>query len=268
MSTNSHLETQLEAAKTQLNSALEEGQPTRAIRAEVARLEAALAEARSATDAAQSAAADHEVAKVQAAAATLADAKHTVIDAAPAVAELAALAPELAPVLGRDPLIETAAQQVAQAAAAMEKAQAAHSDLIDTANKTCTTLERKKAALAEVKARRAAGTATPEDALEAVGLPDDIADLERMLAIASEKAAAAAPTAEQSALAVAQKQLDEASIGAKLRITRDRLALAEQLVVQLYSDLRAAEKASGLYTYRPSGDYRANSDLKAIVNRH
>ncbi|GJE43902.1 hypothetical protein [Methylobacterium soli] len=268
MSTISQLVIQLEAAQTQLNTALEAGQPTRAIRTEVARLQTALAEAQFAADAAQRDVADQEAAKVQAAAAALAEAKHAAIEAAPAAAELEELAPEFAPVLGRDPLIETAAQLVAQATAVLEKAVTAHGELVDTANKTRATLERKRAALADVKARRAAGTATPEDALEAVGLPDDIADLERMLAVCSEKAAAAAPDTEQSALAVAQKQLDEASTSAKLRITRDRLALAEQVTIQLYHELRAAEKASGLYTYRPSGDYRANSDLKAIVNRH
>jgi hypothetical protein len=250
MSTIDQLTEQLAAARAALTAALEAGEPTRAARAEVGRLEADL------------------VAAKQAAAAALADVKHAAIEAAPAAADLAELAPELAPFLGRDPLIETAAHLVAQATAALDKAQAAHSDLVDTVGKTRATLERKKAALIGVKSRRATGTATPEDALEAVGLPDDIADLERMLAIATEKAAAAAPTAEQGALAAAQKQLDEASTSAKLRITRDRLALAEQVTIQLYHELRAAEKASGLYTYRPSGDYRANSELKNILARH
>lgn len=268
MSTNSQLVSQLEAAKTQLNSALEAGQPTRAIRAEVARLEAALTDAQASEEAVQRDMADQDAAKVQASGAALAEAEHTAIEALGAPEQLAELLPEQFAPAERDPIIDTAAQVVAQAAAALEKAEAAHAELASTAAKLRTTLAAKQTALAEVKARRTAGTATPEDALEALGLPDDIADLERMLAIASEKAAAAIPHTERAELTTAQKHLGQAVETVKLRILRDRIALAESALLKVYRELRAAENASPLYRHRPSGDYRANPELKATVNRH
>jgi hypothetical protein len=53
-----------------------------------------------------------------------------------------------------------------------------------------------------------------------------------------------------------------------VRIASERLARAEQLFLALYSQLRAAERDSGQYGFRPSGDYRVNPEIKRIVSRH
>lgn len=268
MSTLQQINEQLTAAQAALHQALEDGVLSAPFRAEVARLEAELATAQQAEAAAKAASAAQEAEEIQAAGIALADAQHASIAQSGAAVALAEIAPEDAPVVAHDPAIESAAQRVAAARVALGKANAAHAKLAKAADKLRATLAAKQSALAELKARRAAGTSTPEDALEALGLPDDIADLERLVATAAGNAAGAVPAAEQAELAAAQKLLAETKTDATLRVARDRIALAERAFLLCYQELRAAEQASGRYQFRPSGDYRASSDLKLLVSRH
>ncbi|MGN8094739.1 hypothetical protein [Methylobacterium sp. 22177] len=262
------LNTELKAAQVALDAALVAGEPSRSDRNEVARLEAELATAQQAEAAEKAIIAAQEAEEIQAAGIALADAQHAAIAQSGAAVALAEIAPEDTPIVAYDPAIESAAQRVATAQAAMDKAAAAHGELTEAADKLRATLAAKQGALAELKARRAAGTSLPEDALEALGLPDDIADLERLVAIAAGNAASALPTAEQAELAAAQKLLAETKTDATLRVARERIALAERTFLLCYQELRGAEQASGRYQFRPSGDYRASSDLKLLVSRH
>ncbi|GJE46135.1 hypothetical protein [Methylobacterium soli] len=256
------LQEQLTAAQAAFDAALEAGEPTRSHREAITRLEAELATAQRT----EAAASSQQIADE---AAVLALSHAASIEDAGTVAELEALsAAPIAEAIECDPLLASAALDVIKARKALAQASSVHGELCKAVDKLRHTISQKQANLASILGRRAAGTATADDGLEALGLPQDIADLEVRLAAASAEAAAAVPAVLQGELAAAEKRLSQTRGTVGVRIASDRLARAEQLFLALYAELRAAERASGQYEFRPSGDYRANPEIKRIISRH
>lgn len=256
------LQDQLSAARAVFDAALEAGEPTRTHRETITRLEGELATAQREKAAASS----RQVADE---AAVLAVSQSAIIVDPCTAAEMDALSEEpTAEAIECDPLLLSASLDVVKARRALEQASAAHADLADAAEKIRNAIAKKQSTLANILQRRNAGTATADDGLEALGLPQDISDLESRLAAVVATANAAAPTALQDELVAAENRLTQARGTVGVRIASERLARAEQLFLALYSQLRAAERDSGQYGFRPSGDYRVNPEIKRIVSRH
>lgn len=267
MSTTTKLNTQLEAATAELESALGAGQPTRSIRAEITRIEDELKALRNAEAAAQQEAANQKATEIQSASQILADAQHAQLDAAAACPELEQLG-EQVPAAPRSPKIEAAAAEVAAARVALNDAERIHGNLLTAAGKIQTRVAEEQAKVAAIKQRRSNGDRRDDDAGAMTLLGDDIADLQRLQASAQAKANAADPHAQIRALEQAQQLLDRAHVEAGMSIVNDRLQLAEAAFLRAYAAQRAAERAAGMHLSFPSGTYRASTELKSIINRH
>ena len=266
--TISQLEQQIADAREQLIETLAAGGNTTELRADIAKFTEDLEQARLAGEKSARVARKTADADVAQAGATIADAAHTELQASIALDGLEAVIGEPIPAIERDAGIDLASKAVATATVALNKATAKHTELVTAANRLSSALSAKQEALVELKRRRVVGKTTPQDGVEALGLPDDIADLERALADATQKAASALPTAERAAVERAQQELRDAVCSVKLRALRDRMTLVETAFLQSYRDLRAAEQASSEFRSRPSGAYRANAELKSIIARH
>ncbi len=261
------LNTQLEAARTKLASALDAGLPTRPIRAEIASIESAIADVLDVEAKAQRIQSNQDASAVHAACADLIEVEHAAIEVATASPELCLLGESL-PAIERDPLIATAAYSVASARATLIKGERIYSSLQAAASKSQARLSEELAKVAAIKQRRASGDRREDDAGAMTLLEDDIADLERLLSDAQHKASSSAPIASRLILEAAEHSLAQARAQVQLRIADERLQLAERAFLGCYATQRAAELAVGLHRSRPSGTYRAGLEFKSIVSRH
>lgn len=261
------LNTRLEAARTELASALDAGLPTRPLRAEIASIESAIADVLDIEEKAQCTQSKQDESAVHSAGADLIEVEHASIERATASPELRLLVESL-PAIECDPLIATAAHGVASARAALIKEERIYSNLQATASKSQTRLNEELAKVAAIKQRRAAGDRREDDAGVMTLLGDDIADLERLLSEAQHKASTSVPIALRQVLEAAEQRLAQARAQVQLRIADERLQLVERAFLDCYAVQRAAERATGLHLSRPSGTYRAGLEFKNIVSRH
>jgi hypothetical protein len=261
------LNTRLEAARTELASALDAGKPTRPIRAEIASIESAIADVLDIEEKAQRTNATQDQSAVNAAAADLITVEHAAIEVATAAPELGLLGESL-PMVESDPLIAAAAYGVALARDALIKEDRIYSKLEAAASKNQARLNEELAKVAAIKQRRAAGDRREDDAGVMTLLGDDIADLERLLFEAQHNASSSAPIAQRQVLEAAEQRLAQARAQVQLRIADERLQVAERAFLGCYAVQRAAERAIGLHLSRPSGTYRAGLEFKNIVSRH
>lgn len=261
------LNTQLEAARTKLASALDAGLPTRPIRAEIVSIESAIADVLDVEAKAQRIQSNQDVSAVHAACADLIEVEHAAIEVATASPELCLLGESL-PAIECDPLIAAAAHDVASARAALIKEESIYSRLQAAASKCQVRLNEELAKVAAIKQRRAAGDRREDDAGAMTLLEDDIVDLERLFSEAQQRVNSSVPLAQRQVLEAAEQRLVQARAQAQLRIANERLQLAERAFLSCYTIQRAAERATGLHLSRPSGTYRARIEFKNIVSRH
>jgi hypothetical protein len=261
------LNTELEAARTKLASALDAGLPTRTIRAEITSIESAIADVVDIEEKAQRIQSKQDASAVHAAGADLIGVEHAAIELATASPELGLLGEPL-PVIECDPSIAAAAHSVASARAALIKEENFYSRLQAAASKCQVRLNEELAKVAVIKQRRAAGDRREDDAGAMTLLEDDIADLERLFSEAQQRVNSSAPLAQRQVLEAAEQRLAQARAQAQLRIANERLQLAERAFLSCYAIQRAAERATGMHLSRPSGAYRAGIEFKNIVSRH
>lgn len=258
MTATLELETRLADLRADLAAALVEGADTAAIRERIASTEAELAAARRTAAAAKAAQAAQEAAAIAAAGDALANTEHSVIEAA---ASLPAVEGVDLPAIERTPEIEDAARRVAQARAALERAEADHRPLEAQAERLAGRLVEKRTALEALRSRRLAGDEREGDAAEAALLQADSEALQLLVGDARIKAGAATPAAQQAALRAAEQNLERVraeaiyqqlqhqvrAIETALLAGVDRLVLAGAAVGK--RTLRQSyEPAAGLYT--------------------
>jgi hypothetical protein len=267
MSTTTILKSQLDVAKAELERSLAAGKPTRAIRSEIARIEAELAEVHSAEAGERRAQEKQEAATIQVQGAELAGTAQAQIEAAIDVPELAQLGEDV-PAIEADPVITAAAGAVAQARAAVSKAERALAPHQAAADKLQTRINEERSKVAAIKERRSAGDRRDDDAGSMTLLADDIADLERLLSAAQAKVTASRQAVPYQDLTAADARLSKVQGEAQLRYADERLKLAEKAFLSAYAAQRAAERAAGKHLSFPSGTYRASTELKNIVSTH
>jgi hypothetical protein len=267
VSTIAQLISLLEAAQTDLELALADGEETASFRTEIARIEAAITEMRGAEVEALRQQGEQEKVDVRAATVALTESQHDMIEAATIAPELVELG-ETIPAIDIDPLIAAAAHDVALAKSALDKAEVIHRRLQANVDKFRARISEEQAKVEAIKTRRADGNRRDDDAGAMTLLEDDIAGLQRLFSSAQTKADEANPHIHCRELEVAQNRMDMVRGEAQLRVSDLRLRLAEQAFLRAYADQRAAERVVGLHLNWPSGTYRADREFKNIVTRH
>lgn len=199
------LESRLATLRAELSAALVEGDDTAEIRERITSAEVELTAARRTAAEAKAAQVAQEVAVVAAAGDALADAEQAAVEAA---ATLPAVDGVDLPAIERTPEIEDAARRVAQARAALERAEADHRPLVAQAERLAGRLAEKRTALEALRSRRLAGDEREGDAAEAALLQADSEALQLLVGDARIKASAAAPAAQQAALRAAELNLE------------------------------------------------------------
>ncbi len=263
MSNIHRIEQALQASREQLNVALANGEDTSSIRAAIADTAAELADARRAEAESRNAGQIAEANAVNAAATNLTTETQAVIEARSKVDGLAELAGEPLPALTQDPAIEQAAQAVARARAALDKALAAQRPLIAQAELVGGRLRAKQEALEALKARRLAGDDRKGDAEEAALLSADIADIKLLADDSRFKATAAEPDKERSVLEDALNNLVRVEQRAVFNAAHERVLQAEQLFLKAHQALVNAGVAVG--ERNPLSLFRASNDLRRIT---
>lgn len=269
MSTIEQLIQRIDAAKTELDLALSDGENTAPIRAQITTLEGELATARAASRRAAEDAAAEDAAAVQAAAETLAAQQQAALEAATALPELADMPDEeqLSPI-ELSPAVAAAVREVAVARIALEKRLPILQRQQQALAKLQGRIAEEQAKIQAIKDRRAAGDRRDDDAGAITLLSDDVAGLERLLAGAMAKVQEAEPVAERHALQAAEQRLEHTRGKVLLDIANERIRLAEQIFMRAYAAQRGAERALGLHLSNPSGTYRATKEFRDIVYRH
>lgn len=271
MSTLEQINEQLTAAQATLDAALLAGEPSRTHRNEVARLEAELATAQQAEAAAEAASAAQEVAKVQADARALASTQQTALQTTETDAALAAIADEqpIATLVDADPLLLSAAEGIVVARNALERAQRQHGELSKAAGRIQAALTRKLEERDAIKARALAKTATAEDGLAILTIDEDLADLERSLSGARDKASAAIPAAEQGALAAAEQHMARVRGELEYALSEARLQRAEEAYMAAHDQMLGAYNAKGAGItggYSTSGRYNPSRKFLTLID--
>ena len=234
----------VQLAEQALEDALIAGADTGPARAALEAARAAAVAERDAADQAKRAAAeaDHAAAQ-QAEAEAVEQAQDQVADAIEAIESAPDADPLPAPV--ESSIVRIAAEHLAQARAALAKADAPHAAAIAQRDAVRARLQPKTAELAAIRARRAAGNEQPEDAANMTALGMDIEDLEDMLVPLDAAVAAADPVAQQHAVDAAKVALDAAKKRAELEGMADRVRALEQHFVEQVRRLRLEAQKRG-----------------------
>lgn len=264
MSTIAALTSQLEAAQTDLELALADGDDTAPIRTEIARIEAEITAARGAEAQAHREQAEQEDAEVRTATAALTESQHSAIEAATTCPDLVELTGEDLPAIERDPAIAKACHDVALATAAVNKASGTHQTLVAKATKIRERLAAKQGEIAAIQQRRATGDSRPDDAGAVTLIQGDLADLQRLLSVAQLKADSAEPNAARQAMNNAQATLDHLRSQAVLRTAEQRMQLAEKVFVESHQALVAAALGAGNKNAQSSA-YKASNIVRKIT---
>ena len=176
------------------------------------------------------------------------------------------------PAPGTDPLPEpveslvvtTSAQYLAQARAALAKAEGPHVAAIAERDALRARLQPKTAELAAIRARRAAGNEQPDDAANMTALGMDIEDLNRMLASLDAAVAAADPVLQRQAVDAAKVALAAAKKRAEVEGMADRVRALEAHFTAQVRVLRLAAADRGVNNL--GSIYRASDALRTVAN--
>lgn len=250
-------------AEQALEDALIAGADTGPARAALeAALAAAAAERDAADQAARAAAEADQTAAQQAEAEAVEQAQDQVADVIETIESAPDADPLPAPV--ESSIVRVAAEHLAQARAALAKADVPHAAAIAHRDAVRARLRPKAAELAAIRARRAAGNEQPEDAANMTALGMDIEDLERMLVPLDAAVAAADPVAQQHALDAAKVALAAARKRAELDGMADRVRALEAHFTAQVRVLRLAAADRGVNNL--GSIYRASDALRTVAN--
>jgi predicted RNase H-like nuclease (RuvC/YqgF family) len=267
MSTINELKAQLETVQAELLVALAEGRGTRAIRAKILTLQSSLADAQRAVVGLQNKQQEMEAAGVRATAELLAKSTTEMITAATSLPQLLKIGERL-PDIEQDQAVNSAANTVASARAALEKAELEYLPLQAEIGNLQHRISEHQNELTAIKQRRINGDRRPDDAGAVTLLEADLADIQDLLSSTQARTAKASPVAQRNALNVAEMNLVKAQSNALLSAANSRLKLAEEAFLRAYHIQREAERTAGINLSYPSGTYRACQQLKHIVLTH
>jgi hypothetical protein len=253
----------LQHAAEALDRALFAGVDTTSARGTLAAAREALAaEHAAAGQAARAAAAEERRVAQQAEAAAIDAAQEQVVEAIEAIKPAADADPLSEPVV--PPMIKLAAQELARARAALERAQTSHREAVAARDALRTRMRPKEAELNKLRARRAAGDEHPVDVATMHVLGMDIEDLSRMLAPLEAAVAATMPNVQQQAIVNAEAALLTAKRRTEVEGMADRVRQLEAHFTAQVKALRLAAAARGMNNL---GSIYVSSDaLRKVAN--
>lgn len=223
---------------------------------------AATAERNAADQAARAAVqADHAAAK-QAEAETIEQAQDQVADAIGTIEAAPDTDPLPEPV--ESPIVKIAAQHLAQAHFGLAKADVPHAAAIAERDALRARLEPKSRELESIRARRSAGDEQPGDAANMTALSMDVEDLGRMLVPLEAAVVAAAPVAQQHAVAAAEAALVAAKRRAEVDGMVERVRMLEAHFAAQVRTLRLAAAERGMNNL--GSIYQPSDALRKVAN--